>query len=98
MVSIGALFSTALILLSHIKCSLASDHTFAFIYYQDASCSNDGDITGTAIYAYNNKRMSGRGFVKENYHGNCKYFQGGYFDFMYDSVENSYMKNGYCIR
>ena len=74
----------------------------AYIYYTDgASCiSNSDRISGTLIYAYNSNRMSGRGIVKENYHGPCKYFDGGHYDFMYQRSSgsgSSYMLDGYCI-
>lgn len=77
---------------------LGYTHTHAYIYYEDAECISGGYIVGKAIYAYDNYRMKGKGFVKKNYQGPCKYFQGGYFDFMYDGIDGSYMKNGYCIR
>lgn len=70
----------------------------AYIYYEGAECvKKDSMIHGTFIYAYDNSRMSGKGFVKQNYYGPCKYFEGGFYDFMYASDSGkSYMKTGYC--
>mmetsp|Transcript_6346 Transcript_6346/g.7852 ORF Transcript_6346/g.7852 Transcript_6346/m.7852 type:complete len:316 (-) Transcript_6346:102-1049(-) len=75
----------------------------AYVYYQDAECitkNSKSVIHGTFVYAYDNSRMSGKGFVKENYYGPCKYFDGGYYDFMYQQgvvSSKNYMKTGYCI-
>ena len=71
----------------------------AYVFYEDAKCMKDGTrIYGTFLYGYDDSRMQGKGFTKENYYGPCKYFDGGYYDFMYSkSSGGSYMQNGYCI-
>ncbi len=69
----------------------------AYIYYKDAECVKNNMVSGTLVYAYTAARMSGRGMIKENYYGPCKYFEGGYHDFMYGTMDGSYMKTGYCI-
>ena len=78
---------------------ITSAYTKAYLYYKDAECSSGSKISGTLVYAYNDSRMKGKGFTKKNYHGPCKYFEGGFYDFMYSSNDDgSYMQSGYCIR
>ncbi len=72
----------------------------AYIYYKDAQCSNSTNkILGTLVYGYSDQRMTGRGIVKKNYNGPCKYFDGGFYDFMYENKEKTgtFMLNGYCM-
>lgn len=76
-------------------------NSYAYIYYKDAQCSNSTNkILGTLVYGYNEQRMKGRGIVKENYNGPCKYFDGGFYDFMYETKEKTgvFMLNGYCLQ
>ena len=70
----------------------------AYIYYKDAACTDGSYIKGQFIYAYDHKRMSGKGFKIQKYYGPCKYFEGGKYDFMYGDRDGKYMRDGYCIR
>ena len=71
----------------------------AYVYYEDATCSSSSMISGTFVYAYNDSKMTGKGVVRENYYGPCKFFKGGFHDFMYSKTtrNGNFMKNGYCV-
>lgn len=71
----------------------------AYVYYEDAECASSSKIKGTFVYAYNDSRMTGKGLVRKNYYGPCKFFEGGFHDFMYSKTtkNGSFMKNGYCV-
>lgn len=98
---------TLLLTLTNLHTTTARMGVYAYIFYEDATCVNNNQmIEGTFIYAYDNPRMSGKGFTRKNYYGPCKYFDGGFYDFMYGSSssssssgsgkKSSYMKTGYC--
>mmetsp|Transcript_16166 Transcript_16166/g.19757 ORF Transcript_16166/g.19757 Transcript_16166/m.19757 type:complete len:224 (-) Transcript_16166:294-965(-) len=89
-----SLFILCAFAFSNLTCNASLN---AYVYYEDAECVKNNGIAGTLIYAYDDSRMSGQGFVKESYYGPCKYFEGGYHDFMYDAYDGNYMENGYCI-
>lgn len=76
----------------------ASAGPAAYIFYKNGKCNNyNTTITGTMVLAYNDERLKGRGRVHKNYYGNCKYFDGGFYDFEYESDVFEIL-NGYCIK
>ena len=73
----------------------------AYIYYEDATCVNKSTISGTLVFAYNDKSYVDQGFTKNNFKGPCKYFDGGHYDLVYNnksSSKGSFMNSGYCIK
>ena len=74
--------------------------TFAYIYYTDATCLNNGDIIkGTFNLGYDNYNLTGAGFQVNDFYGSCWYFEGGRYDVMqYDGgTFQDTMKKGRCV-
>lgn len=112
-------FSTILRLFAHLSPCVAEDYeeyaaeaedeveltntTYAYIYYTDATCLNDGEIIrGTFNLGYDNYNLTNvtdAGFSMNDFYGSCWYFEGGRYDVMeYDGgTFRDSMKRGRCV-
>ena len=69
----------------------------AYLYYEDAVCTDSNTIYGTLSVAYDSSYLSGYGITQEGYEGDCLYFDGGSLSVYYYSSYESYIKTGYCV-
>jgi hypothetical protein len=94
MAFLNIILSVIYILASVLKFSDAAN---AYLYYENASCSSGGNVTGELYYVWDDKNMKGKGRHIQNYKGSCKYFENGVFNTEFETTESGYMRDGYCI-
>ena len=69
----------------------------AYLYYEDAVCTDSNTIYGTLSVAYDSSYLSGYGVTQEGYEGDCLYFDGGSLSVYYYASYESYIQTGYCV-
>lgn len=74
-----------------------TDAANAYLYYDNANCLSGGNVMGELYYVWDDKNMKGKGKHIKKYTGTCKYFENGLFNTEFQTVDNGYMKDGYCI-